>query len=111
MFGNLCEFASGEHKQAGDEDGFGNLAILIGSGLEGLAWRIGEAVQVEAIVPIGAADQWQAMGTKTLAGVMEAALEMFVERRLRAGHIVVGYGLVEDAPVAGFLKIGPDADD
>ena len=60
---NIGELAAGEHKQAGDENGFGNLAVLVGRGLEGLARRIGEAVQVEAIVPIGAADEGQAMRT------------------------------------------------
>jgi len=62
--GNVRELAAGEHKQPSDENGFGNLAVFVGRGLEGLARRVGEAVQVEAIVPIGAADERQAMGPR-----------------------------------------------
>ena len=111
MLGNLGEFATCEHKQTSDKDRFGDFAVLVGGGLEGLARRIGEAIQVEAIVPIGTADQRQTMGAETLERVMEAALEMLVERRFGAGYVVVGHRLVEDAPVAGFLNIGANADD
>ena len=85
MLGDVGEFAAGEHKQPGDEDGLGNLAVLVGGGLEGLARRIGEAVQVEAVVPVGAADQRQAMRPEALERVAEAALQMLVERRFGAG--------------------------
>ena len=56
MLGNLGEFAPREHQQAGDENGFGDLAVLVRGGLEGLARGIGEAVQVEAIIPISTTD-------------------------------------------------------
>src|SRR5208282_4870025 len=110
MPGNLCKLLAGQHKQSRDEHGFGNLAVLIGCGLEGLPRRIGEAVQVQAIVPIGAPNEWQSMRSKTLQRVTEAALQMLVERRLGAGRIVIGYPLIQDAPIAGLLQIGGDAD-
>ena len=90
-------------EEAGDEDRFGYLAILVGGGLEALAGGVGEAVEVEAVVPVGAANQRQAMRPKAVEGVLEAALQVLVERRLRARLVVVLDGLVQDAPVAGLL--------
>jgi hypothetical protein len=64
MAGDGGQFAAGMNKEAGDEDRFGHLAVLVGGGLEALAGRVGEAVQVEAVVPVGAADQRQPMRSK-----------------------------------------------
>jgi hypothetical protein len=96
---------------AGDEDRLGHLAFLVGGGLEALAGRVGEAVEIQAVVPVGAADQRQAVRPEPLQRVAEAALQVLVERLLGAGLVVVGHRLVEDAPVAGLLEIGGDADD
>jgi hypothetical protein len=111
VLGDGGELAAGLHKEAGDEDRFGHLAVLVGGGLEGLARRIGEAVEIEAVVPVGAADERQAVRPKALQGVVEAALQVLVERHFRARLVVVGHRLVEDAPVAGLFEIGRDADD
>ncbi len=51
------------------------------------------------------------MRPKAIERVLETALQVFVERLLGARLIVVGNGLVEDAPIARFLDIGGDADD
>jgi hypothetical protein len=61
MAGDGGQFAAGVDKQPGDEDRLGHLAVLVGGGLEALARRVGEAVEVEAVVPVGAADQRQAV--------------------------------------------------
>ena len=62
MARNSSQFTAGQDKESGDKDGFGDLAILVGRGLERLSRGIGEAILVQAIVPIGAANQGQAMG-------------------------------------------------
>src|ERR1035437_7227970 len=110
MLGDIREFAAGEHKQGGDENGFGNRAVFVRGGLEGLPGRVGEAVQVETIVPIGAPDERQAMGTETIERVAEAALQMLVERRFGAGRIVIGHTLIQDAPISSLFDIGVYSD-
>ena len=111
MPGNFRQFAPGQHKQPGDEDRLGNLAVLIGGGLEGLTGSIREAIEVETIVPVRAADQRQSMRSKPVESVAEAALQVLIERRFGAGFVVVRNGLVENAPVASLLQIGSDAHD
>ena len=111
MLGNRRQFFSREHEQAGDEDRLGDLAFFVRGGLEGLSGRVGEAVQVEAVVPVGATDQRQSMRSQAVERVLEAALQVLVERLLGARLIVVGHRLVENAPVAGLLDIGGNADD
>ena len=64
--------------------------------------RVREAVQIEAIVPIGAADQRQAMRPEPFERVLEAALQMLVERLFGAGLILERHRLVQNAPVARF---------
>ena len=58
----------------------------------------GEAVQVEAVVPVGAPDQRQAVRTDAFERVAHAALQVFVERRFAAGLVVVGHRLIQDRP-------------
>src|SRR5208283_1351971 len=110
MLSDIREFAASEHKQGGDENGFGNRAVFVRGGLEGLPGRVGEAIQVEAIVPIGAPDERQAMGTETIERVAKTALQMLVERRFGAGCIVIGHWLIQDAPVSSLFDIGADSD-
>ena len=50
-------------------------------------------------------------GPEAVERVVEAALQVLVERLLGAGLVVVGDRLVEDRPVAGLLEVGRDADD
>jgi len=59
-------------RTGGDETDSATLLPCCG-GLERLARRIGEAVQVETVVPIGAADQRQTMRAKPFERVMETA--------------------------------------
>ena len=84
VLGDGGQFLAGVDEQAGDEDRFGHLAVLVGGGLEALARRVGEAIQVQAVVPVGAADQRQAMRPKPVQRVVEAALQVLVERLSRS---------------------------
>ena len=74
-----------------------HLAFLVGRGLERLARRIGKTVQVQAVVPIRAPDQRQAVRAEPVERVLQAALQMLVERLLGARLVFVGDRLVEDA--------------
>ena len=76
FLGNGGKFLGGEGEQAGDEHGFGDAARLVLRGLEGLARGVGEAVEVQAVVPVGAANQRQSMRAEALQCIGEAALEM-----------------------------------
>ena len=111
LFGDGGQFLRRQHKQAGDEDRLGDFAVLVGCGLERLARRVGKAVEVQAIVPVGAADERQAVRAEAFERVIEAAAQVFVKRLLGAGLVLELHRLVEDAPVAGFLEVSRDAED
>ena len=67
---------------------------------------LGEAVQVQAVVPVGAADQRQAVGTQMGAGKVEAAAQV-LHQGLRLGFVVIkGYLLLQNRPVAGLPQVG-----
>ena len=106
----VCAMAAssvaGQHEQAGDEDGLGHFAVLVGRGLERLARRVGKTIQVQAIVPVGAADERQAVRTDAFERVIETAAQVLVKRLLGAGFVLELHRLVENAPVAGFLEVG-----
>ena len=68
-----------------------------------------EAVQVQAVVPVGPADQRQAVGAQMGMGVAEAPAQM-LHQGLCSGHVVVkGNRLVQDRPVTGLPQIGGGA--
>ena len=79
--------------------------------LEALARMLGEAVQVQAVVPVGAADEGQTVGAEVGAGEVEAAAQMLHQRLSLALIVVKGHGLVEDAVVAGLAQISGGARD
>ncbi len=82
--------------------------VRFGRRLERLAGLGREGVQVEAVVPVRAADERQAVGPEPGQRVLDGAAQVVVQRRLAAGGVVVRDGLVEDRPVAGLLEIGGD---
>ena len=76
----------------GDEHRLGGAAGLVAGGLERLAGRVGEAVQVEAVVPVGAADERQAVRAEVLERVVERALEVLEQRARRSSSLSNGTG-------------------
>ena len=109
--GDGRQFLGRQHEQRGDEDRLGHLAFLVGGRLKRLARRVREAVQIQAVVPIGAADQGKPVRPQPVQRVTEAAPQVLVERLLRAGLVVVLHRLVQNAPVAGLFQIRGDAND
>ena len=64
-------------EQAGNHQRFGLAARgLVLSGLEGLVGIVGEAVQIEAVVPVGPADARQAVRAEVAGDVVETDLQM-----------------------------------
>jgi len=103
---NRRQFAPRMHKQPGDEHRLGHFAIFIGGGLKALARSVREAVQVQAVVPVGAANERKAVGAQPIQCIREAALQVVVERRLRTRLVVELDRLVKNAPVAGLFQVG-----
>ena len=100
------------HEHARNQHRLGHALVRrvgVGEGLEGLAGLVGEAVQVQAIVPVGPADERQAMGAPVVHHMVEAGLQVLQQGAAVLGIAVVGGGLVQDAEVAGLLDIGRGA--
>ena len=68
-----------------------------------------EAVQVEAVVPVGPANEGQAVGAKMGAGVLETAAQVLHQGLRLAFVIVKGHGLIQNAPVARLTQISGGA--
>jgi len=111
LFGQIGHLVGRQHKKPGDEDRLRHLAILVGGGLKGLPRGVGKAVEIEAVVPVGTADQRQAVRADALERIGQAALQMFVKRGFTAGLIVIRDHLVKNRPVAGLLEISAGAED
>ncbi len=104
--GNGGHLIRGQHEQPGDKDALGDPAVPVGGGLERLTRRIRKAVQVQAVIPVGAPDQRQAVRADPLERVLDRALQMPVQAFLRAGPVVIGNRRLQDAPIAGLFEIG-----
>ena len=95
------------HEQAGDHQRFGQAALgLVFGGLERFVWIVRETVEIEAVVPVGAPDARQAVGTEVIGDMVETDLQVFQQRLLAAGPVVERNRLVEDRKIARFLQIG-----
>lgn len=106
----LGEIRTDEHEQSGDEDGFGHPAFDIGCRLERFARLLGEAVQVQAVVPVRASDQRQAMGPEIFDDMVEGTFQMLEQRSGVVGVAVERNLLVKDAQIAGFFNISGRAE-
>ena len=99
------------HEHTGDEHALGHRPLAGSGGLKALAGVGGEAVEVQTVVPVGTADQRQAVGTQVVDGIAEAAPQVFQQRLLRAGFCVEGYRLIQNAPVARLAEVGVHSGD
>ena len=67
---------------------------------------IGKAVQVQAVVPVGAADQRQAVRAQAVERVAAwLRCRCSYSGCFAAGLVVIRHRLVQDGPIAGFLEI------
>ena len=103
------QFGADRHEHARDQHGFRHTVIGrvgVGEGLEALARGVGETVEVQAVVPVGAADQGQAMRALVVDHMVEAVLQVLQQGAAIVGVAVVGSRLIQDGEVAGLLDVG-----
>ena len=108
---DLRQLPGGQDEQAGDEDGFRDLPILVCGGLKGLAWRLGETIQVETVIPISAPDEREFVRPEPIEGVPETPLHVFEEGCFAPGPVVVLNGRIQNCPVPRLFEICGDPDD
>lgn len=97
-------------EQTGDHEGLDDAACTFGGGLERFAGSLGEAVQVEAFVPIGAVDERQTVGTQVVEGELPRAGKMIQQRRGEGVVVFKGDRLDEDGKVPGFPEVAAGAE-
>lgn len=68
-------------------------------------------LEVQAVVPVGTANERQHVRTKVVDDVVHGHLQVLEERHLGAGLVVEGHHLVKDREVARLLDIGHGAED
>ena len=103
---------AGDYEEAGNHEALslGALGDVL-CGLEALVGIHREAVQVEAVVPVGTAYEWQGMRAEVVDDVIHRHAEVLEEGHLGARLIVEGHHLVEDGEVARLLDVGHGAED
>ena len=99
-------FPAVQHEHTTDEHRFCHGALGGTGGLEALPRLLAEAVQVQAVVPVGTANQGQTVGTGVGHGEAYAAAQMLHQGHFRAGDIVEGGGVIQDGKVPGLRQIG-----
>ena len=109
--GNSLHLPGRQDEQAADEDRLRDPAGLVLRRLERLARRLGEAVEVEAVIPVGTPDERQVVGAQAVERVLDRALKVLVQWLLGTGLVVVRDELVENARVSGFLEVRRHAQD
>ena len=80
-----------------DKNALGHRAFAGAGGLETLARRVAEAVQIQAVVPVSAANQRQTVRTLVVDDVVEARFEVLQQRSAVVGVAVVGRCGIEKA--------------
>ncbi len=106
------QFLGSQAEKPGNEDRFGHRAIHFERcRLEGFPGFLREDIEVETVVPVGATDERQSVGTQPLQRITVAALQVFIQWLFGARLVFVGYWLVQDAPVAGLFEVCCHAQD
>ena len=106
MVAQLGVFVAVLNEHARNEHALRHRTLAGPGDLETLARVLGEAVQVQAVVPVRTPDERQTVGTQMGAGKVEAAAQV-LHQGLRLGGIVVkGNLLLQNGPVAGLPQVG-----
>ena len=93
------------HEHRRDEDAFRLPALEVRTGLEVLAGLPAEAVQVQTVIPVGAADERQAVRAAVQSGISHAPAKMLHQRDFRALFIIEGRRFIQDRHVAGLAHV------
>ena len=109
VFDDVGVLAAVEHEHAADEHGFGNAGVVVLHGLEAFTRGVGEAVEVQAVVPIGAADQRNAVRSLVVDGEVHGTAQVFEQRLLGTFDVVERHRFGQDRRVSGFGQVGVHA--
>ena len=93
------------YKHACDEHGLRDGPFAGAGDLEALAGMCGEAVEVQAVVPVGAPDERQLVRPQMRDGIAEAAAKMLHEGRCVLFVAVKCDAFVQNRPVACFAQV------
>ena len=96
-------------EHAGDEYGFCDRSFGRSCCLEGFARLIREAVEVQAVIPVGAADERQTVRSLVSYYIVEGTIQMLKQRSCEALVVVERRHLVEDTEIAGLADVGGNA--
>ena len=107
--GELCILFAVLYEHTADEDRLRNRSLGRTEGLEGFARMFGEAVEIQAVVPVCAPDQRQTVRPQMREREVKRSLQMLHERCRSRPVVVVGNLLVENRIVAGLTRIGADS--
>src|SRR5690349_633286 len=105
LSGNTCHLLACQDKQSCNKHALSHFAFLVGRGLEGLTGRIGEAVEIQTVVPIGAADEGQMIGTEAIERILNGTLQMLVKGSLCPWLIFVLNQFIQNRPVSAFFDV------
>ena len=98
-------------KHASDKDGFRHRPFAGTGGLEGLSGVLGEAVEIQAVVPVRAPDQRKTVGALVSDRVVHTPAQV-LHKRLREGNIIIeGHGLIQNRDISGLADISADSRD
>ena len=105
------QLAGGVEEEPGDHHRLGRGALHVAGRLERLVGLGGEAVEVEAVVPVGVPDQRQRMRAAVLQRVADAGLEVVQEVVPAARPVGVADGRFEDRRVSRLLDVCAGGED
>ena len=74
--------------------------------LERFTGFTGEAVQIQAVIPVSSSDQRKFVRSEMCRCIMERFVQMFKQRYFRTFLTVKWYQLIKNAIITGFLQIG-----
>ena len=96
------------YEHPADEYALSHGAFAGAAGLEALPRRLAEAVQVQAVIPVGTTDQRQTVGAPMVQGVLVAAAQVLHQRLGQFMVVVEIHLLFQNGKIAGLPVIGAD---
>ena len=106
MPAQVCIFQSVFDKHARNEDALRDRPLAGAGRLEALSGSCGEAVQIQAVVPVGAADLGQSVGSPVVGCIPEAPAEVLHQGRFVGVTGIKGTHFIQNTEVSGLLDIG-----
>ena len=98
---------SAHHKQACNHQRFGLRALCFVFGcLERFVWIPREAVQVQAVVPVGTANQWQHVRSQIFNNMIERNVQVLHQCNFTSRLVIERHHFIENREVARLLDIG-----